>query len=58
MAYAIGDGVFWATASTAGEWTFIGHPRGEIRGQGLGSGVQPRDRIRDRGERVQSGRMV
>ena len=25
----MGDTVFWATASTAGEWTFIGHPKGD-----------------------------
>jgi hypothetical protein len=34
-AYAIGDGVFWATASTAGTWTFIGHPRGDRTGRVL-----------------------
>ena len=33
MSYAIGDGVFWATASTVGEWTFIGHPRGDKAGK-------------------------
>lgn len=33
--YQIGDGVFWATASTAGGWTFIGHPRGDKAGKVL-----------------------
>jgi hypothetical protein len=27
--YRIGDIVFWATASAAGEYTVIGHPKGE-----------------------------
>jgi hypothetical protein len=33
--YSVGDGVFWATATTAGEWTFIGHPRGDKAGKVL-----------------------
>jgi hypothetical protein len=36
--YTVGDGVNWATASTAGEWTFIGPP---ARRQGR-PGVGPR----------------
>ena len=31
--YSIGDGVFWATGTTAGEWTFIGHPKGDKAGK-------------------------
>jgi hypothetical protein len=31
--YNIGDVVFWATASGAGEYTFIGHPRGDKAGK-------------------------
>jgi hypothetical protein len=33
--YHIGDVVFWATASTAGEYTFIGHPKGDKAGKVL-----------------------
>ena len=33
--YSIGDDVFWATASAAGEWTFVGHPRGDNAGKVL-----------------------
>jgi hypothetical protein len=29
MAFKVGDIVFWATASAAGECTVIGHPKGE-----------------------------
>jgi hypothetical protein len=29
MAYKVGDIVFWATASAAGEYTVIGHPKGK-----------------------------
>jgi hypothetical protein len=35
MSYAIGDTVFWATASTTGEYTFIGHPKGDTDGKVL-----------------------
>ena len=35
MSYAIGDLVFWATASTAGEYTFIGYPKGDKGGKTL-----------------------
>ena len=27
--YSVGDIVFWATASAAGEYTVIGHPKGQ-----------------------------
>ena len=33
--YTVGDGVIWATPSTAGEWTFIGHPCGDRAGKML-----------------------
>ena len=26
--YSVGDVVFWGTPTTAGEYTFIGHPKG------------------------------
>jgi hypothetical protein len=29
MTHQVGDTVFWATVSTAGEFTFIGHPKGD-----------------------------
>src|SRR5687768_9786678 len=29
--YQVGDIVFWATASAAGEYTLIGHPKGKPR---------------------------
>lgn len=35
LAYSIGNGVFWASPSTAGEWTFIGHPRDDKAGKVL-----------------------
>jgi hypothetical protein len=28
MTYQVGDIVFWATASAAGEYAVIGHPKG------------------------------
>lgn len=31
--YAIGDVVFWATPSGSGEYTFIGHPKGDKAGK-------------------------
>jgi hypothetical protein len=31
--YQIGDVVFWGTPTTAGEYTFIGHPRGDEAGK-------------------------
>jgi hypothetical protein len=33
--YQIGDGVFWGMPTTAGEYTFIGHPRGDKAGRVL-----------------------
>ena len=33
MIYQVGDTVFWATASTAGEFTVIGHPKGDKDGK-------------------------
>jgi hypothetical protein len=33
--YKIGDVVFWATASGAGEYTFIGHPKSDKAGKVL-----------------------
>ena len=33
--YSIGDVVFWATPTTAGEYTFIGHPKGDKAGEVL-----------------------
>jgi hypothetical protein len=30
MAYKVGDIIFWATASDAGEYTVIGHPKGKL----------------------------
>ena len=33
--YNIGDAVFWGTLTTAGEYTFIGHPKGDKAGQVL-----------------------
>jgi hypothetical protein len=33
MAYSIGDVVFWGTPTTAGEYLFIGHPRGDRAGK-------------------------
>ena len=33
--YGIGDVVFWGTPTTAGEYTFIGHPKGERAGKVL-----------------------
>src|SRR5687767_1426024 len=33
--YAIGDVVFWGTPTTAGEYTFIGHPKGDKAGRVL-----------------------
>jgi len=35
MTNQVGDVVFWATASTAGEYTFIGHPNGDRTGKVL-----------------------
>jgi hypothetical protein len=35
MTYQVGDTVFWATASTAGEFCFIGHPRDDKAGKVL-----------------------
>jgi hypothetical protein len=32
--YSVGDTVFWG-APTTGEYTFIGHPRGDKRGKVL-----------------------
>jgi hypothetical protein len=31
--YSIGDVVFWGTPTTAGEYTFIGHPKGDKAGK-------------------------
>ena len=33
--YNIGDAVFWGTLTTAGEYTFIGHPKGDKAGKVL-----------------------
>ena len=33
--YTVGDVVFWSTASAAGEYTFIGHPKGDKAGSVL-----------------------
>jgi hypothetical protein len=33
--YSIGDVVFWGTPTTAGEYTFIGHPKGDTAGKVL-----------------------
>jgi hypothetical protein len=33
--YAIGDVVFWGTPTTAGEYTFIGHSKGDKAGKVL-----------------------
>ena len=33
--YSVGDVVFWGTPTTAGEYTFIGHPRGDKDGSVL-----------------------
>jgi len=33
--YKIGDVVFWSTASAAGDYTFIGHPKGDKTGRYL-----------------------
>jgi hypothetical protein len=33
--YSVGDVVFWGTPTTAGEYTFIGHPRGDKAGKVL-----------------------
>jgi hypothetical protein len=33
MAYKVGDIVFWATTSAAGEYTVIGHPKGDKAGK-------------------------
>jgi len=35
MAYSIGDVVSWATPTTTGEYTFIGHPKGDKAGKVL-----------------------
>ena len=32
-AYSVGDVVFWGTPTTAGEYTFIGHPKGDTAGK-------------------------
>ena len=34
-AYSVGDVVFWGTLTTAGEYTFIGHPKGDKAGKVL-----------------------
>ena len=34
-AYQVGDVVFWGTPTTAGEYTFIGYPRGDKTGKVL-----------------------
>lgn len=31
--YSVGDVVFWGTPTTAGEYTFIGHPKGDKAGR-------------------------
>jgi hypothetical protein len=33
--YSVGDVVFWGTPTTAGEYTFIGHPKGDKAGKVL-----------------------
>jgi hypothetical protein len=33
--YNVGDVVFWGTPTTAGEYTFIGHPKGDKGGKVL-----------------------
>ena len=33
--YSIGDVVFWGTSTTTGEYTFIGHPKGDKEGNVL-----------------------
>lgn len=33
--YSVGDVVFWGTPTTAGEFTFIGHPKGDKDGKVL-----------------------
>ena len=33
--YSVGDVVFWGTPTTAGEYTFIGHPKGDKGGKVL-----------------------
>jgi hypothetical protein len=33
--YSVGDVVFWGMPTTAGEYTFIGHPRGDRAGKVL-----------------------
>src|SRR5688572_6208669 len=33
--YSVGDVVFWGTPTTAGEYTFIGHPKGDTAGKVL-----------------------
>jgi hypothetical protein len=33
--YSVGDLVFWGTPTTAGEFTFIGHPKGDKDGKVL-----------------------
>lgn len=33
--YSVGDVVFWGTPTTAGECTFIGHPKGDKAGKVL-----------------------
>ena len=33
--YSVGDVVFWGTPTTAGEYTFIGHPKGDKHGKVL-----------------------
>ena len=35
MTYQVGDTVFWATPTTAGEYTFIGHPKSDKAGKVL-----------------------
>ena len=35
MTYQVGDTVYWGTPITAGEYTFIGHPRGDKAGKVL-----------------------
>lgn len=33
--HSVGDVVFWGTPTTAGEYTFIGHPKGDKEGKVL-----------------------
>ena len=33
--YNVGDVVFWGTPTTGGEYTFIGHPKGDHSGETL-----------------------